>query len=105
MLTSIANDFAYEEVFARQIEALGAKGDVAFGITTSGRSPNVLAGWKVARQLQLTTIGLVGSETAALVKLVDAVVPIPARAPARPRSASDGATRHLRTHRRRRQGN
>ena len=87
VLTSIANDFAYEEVFARQIEALGAKGDVAFGITTSGRSPNVLAGWRVARKLQLTTIGLVGSETAALVKLVDAVVPIPGSITARVQEA------------------
>ena len=44
VLTSVANDYSFKQVFARQIEALGQPGDVAFGISTSGESPNVVAG-------------------------------------------------------------
>lgn len=61
VLTSIANDFAYEQVFARQVQALGRPGDVAFGITTSGRSRNVMGAFDEAARRGLTTIALVGS--------------------------------------------
>lgn len=60
ILTSIANDYSYEVVFARQIEGLGRRGDVAFGISTSGRSPNVLAAFAKAKAAGLTTIALTG---------------------------------------------
>jgi len=60
VITSIANDFGYEQVFVRQLEALGRPGDVAFGISTSGRSPNILAALACARERGLTTIALVG---------------------------------------------
>jgi D-sedoheptulose 7-phosphate isomerase len=59
-ITAIANDFGYDSVFARQVEALGVSGDVAIGITTSGNSANVVAGLNVARQNGLTTIGFSG---------------------------------------------
>jgi phosphoheptose isomerase len=62
VLTSIANDYAFDRVFARQIEALGRKGDVAFGITTSGASPNVVAALTAARALGLQTIALTGGD-------------------------------------------
>jgi D-sedoheptulose 7-phosphate isomerase len=62
VLTSIANDYAYERVFARQIEALGRRGDVALGISTSGASPNVLAGLETARALGLQTIAVTGRD-------------------------------------------
>ncbi|MBI2885046.1 MAG: D-sedoheptulose 7-phosphate isomerase [Candidatus Omnitrophica bacterium] len=57
-LTAIANDYSYEQVFSRQVEALGQPGDVAVGISTSGSSPNVVAALRAARQQRLTTIGL-----------------------------------------------
>lgn len=60
VITACANDFSYEQVFARQIEALGRPGDVAFGITTSGGSPNVINGMKAARERELKTILLTG---------------------------------------------
>jgi D-sedoheptulose 7-phosphate isomerase len=60
MLTSIANDSGYEAVFARQLEANGAEGDVFIGISTSGRSPNILAALKQARVMGITTVGLTG---------------------------------------------
>ncbi len=59
-LTAIGNDYGFERVFARQIEALGNPGDVAIGISTSGNSPNVLVALSVAKRLDLYTIGLTG---------------------------------------------
>jgi D-sedoheptulose 7-phosphate isomerase len=59
-LTAIANDYSYDAVFARQIEALGKKGDVALGISTSGNSANVLAAIKKAASLGLVTVALTG---------------------------------------------
>jgi len=59
-LTCIANDFGFEEVFTRQVEGLGRKGDVLVALSTSGRSPNVVRALKQARQLGLTTIGMLG---------------------------------------------
>jgi D-sedoheptulose 7-phosphate isomerase len=66
IVTAIANDYGYERVFTRQIEALGATGDVAFGITTSGASPNVVAALKLARARAMTTIALTGRDGGAL---------------------------------------
>jgi|TARA_B000000460_G_C21441220_1_gene359537 D-sedoheptulose 7-phosphate isomerase len=60
VVTAVANDYGYEHVFARQIEALGRSGDVVIGISTSGESSNVLAAFKVATQRGLTCIGLTG---------------------------------------------
>src|SRR5262249_5597393 len=61
-LTAIANDYGYDAVFARQIEALGRPGDVAVAISTSGKSPNVLKAVDVARDGGLKTIGLTGGD-------------------------------------------
>ena len=62
VLTSVANDYSYKQVFVRQIEALGQPGDVAFGISTSGESPNVLLGLQAARARGLKTIALTGRD-------------------------------------------
>ena len=62
ILTAIGNDYAFDRVFARQIEALGARGDVALGITTSGGSANVVEAFKTARARGLTTIALTGRD-------------------------------------------
>jgi D-sedoheptulose 7-phosphate isomerase len=62
VLTSVANDYGYGEVFSRQIQALGQAGDVAFGISTSGRSPNVEAGLAAAKGRGLVTIALTGRD-------------------------------------------
>jgi D-sedoheptulose 7-phosphate isomerase len=59
-LTAAANDLGFEHVFARQIEALGRRGDVAVGITTSGRSPNVLKALETARAMGLVTVAFTG---------------------------------------------
>ncbi len=62
VLTSLANDYAYDRVFARQIEAIGRPGDVAWGITTSGASPSVVEGLAAARSRGLRTIALTGRD-------------------------------------------
>lgn len=75
VLTCIANDFGYQSLFERQIQGLGQAGDVAVGFTTSGKSPNVLAGFAAARKLGLVTIALVGS--AGLAGEADHVLAVP----------------------------
>jgi D-sedoheptulose 7-phosphate isomerase len=59
-LTAIGNDYSFEDVFARQLEGLGAAGDIAFGISTSGNSKNVLRAMEVATSKQMVTVGLSG---------------------------------------------
>jgi D-sedoheptulose 7-phosphate isomerase len=71
VLTAIGNDYGFDRVFSRQIEALGAPGDVVVGISSSGNSPNVIAAMKQAAQQQLKTIGLSGRDGGALAKCVD----------------------------------
>jgi|SRR5436190_1179639 len=62
VLTAIANDYGYEQAFARQIEGLGQPGDIAFGISTSGRSPNVRVALAAAKACGMTTIALTGRD-------------------------------------------
>ena len=60
VMTCIVNDYGYDYIFSRQVEALGSKGDVLIGITTSGNSGNILKAFEVANNLKMTTIGLLG---------------------------------------------
>jgi D-sedoheptulose 7-phosphate isomerase len=71
VLTSIANDAAFEQVFARQVRALVREGDVAVGISTSGNSPNVLQGIRAAKEQGATTVGFTGHSGGKLQGLVD----------------------------------
>lgn len=61
-LTAIANDYGFEQVFARQVQGLARRGDVLFALSTSGRSPNILAALKVARDMGVTTVGFTGAK-------------------------------------------
>ncbi len=70
-LTAIANDYGFEQVFARQVEGLGRRGDVLLALSTSGRSPNILAALRRARELGLVTIGFTGLKGEALGILCD----------------------------------
>ena len=60
ILTAVGNDYGYDQVFVRQVRALGRKGDVAIAISTSGNSPNVLAATEAAREMGMVTVGLTG---------------------------------------------
>src|SRR5262245_1168684 len=70
-LTAIANDYGYDDVFARQVRALGAAGDVALAISTSGQSPSVLRAVEACRELGVATIGLTGGDGGTLAGMVD----------------------------------
>jgi phosphoheptose isomerase len=83
VLTSIGNDYAFDRVFARQIEALGRSGDVAFAISTSGASPNVVAALDAARALGLQTIALTGRDGGAVGRLAAIHVNVPSDVTAR----------------------
>ena len=77
VLTAWSNDYSFEDVFARQIEALGVAGDVAWGISTSGTSPNVVRALRRARELGLRTIALTGQGGEALRTACDVVMAVP----------------------------
>src|SRR3990172_1695762 len=83
VITAVANDLGYDAVFRRQVEAHGRPGDVAFGISTSGRSPNVISALRLARERGLVTVGLTGAGGGELPGLVDYLIDVPH--PATPR--------------------
>ncbi len=70
-LTAVANDYGFEQVFARQIEGLGQRGDVLLALSTSKRSPNILTALRSAQQRELVTIGFTNSKNQALMSLCD----------------------------------
>lgn len=76
-ITAIGNDYGYDRVFSRQIEALGRPGDVAIGISTSGSSPNVVRGVLVAKKMGLHAIALTGSGGGEVKKVVDHCICVP----------------------------
>jgi D-sedoheptulose 7-phosphate isomerase len=77
-VTAIGNDYGFEHVFERQLRAFGRSGDVALGLSTSGRSPNVLAGVRTARELGMQTLAVSGEDGGPLAELADDCVRIPA---------------------------
>lgn len=76
-LTAIGNDYSYERVFARQLEALCSPGDVAVGISTSGKSPNVLSAMRAAKEIPVTTVGMTGMRAGELAALSDYCICVP----------------------------
>jgi D-sedoheptulose 7-phosphate isomerase len=77
ILTAVSNDYGYERVFARQIEALGQAGDVFMAISTSGNSPNVLRALEQARDMGIATIGMSGDKGGEMAPLCDYCICIP----------------------------
>ena len=83
VLTSVANDYGYSEVFRRQVEALGRRGDVLVALSTSGNAENVLRAVKEARRLGLRTVGMTGRTGGKLAAAVDVAVRAPSNSTAR----------------------
>jgi len=79
ILTAVANDFGFDQVFKRQVEALARPGDVVVGISTSGRSANVLQGLEAARGLGCATIGLLGGDGGKIAGAVDLALTVAVR--------------------------
>ncbi len=77
MLTGAGNDYGYERVFERPLRGLGRKGDVLFGITTSGRSPNVVLALKAAREMGIATVGFLGGAGQPAMEQCDHVLLVP----------------------------
>jgi len=83
ILTALGNDYGFDIIFSRQLEGLAQKGDVAFGISTSGNSKNVIEGIKKAKRLGLKTISLTGCLGGKLAKLTDISLVVPSNKTAR----------------------
>ena len=83
ILTSLANDYGYDIIFAKQIEALGQKNDVVMAISTSGKAKNVIAGVKQAKKMGLKTIALTGGDGGEIAKLADVSLLVPSSVTAR----------------------
>jgi D-sedoheptulose 7-phosphate isomerase len=77
MLTAAGNDYGFDQVFARPLRGLGKAGDVLFGITTSGRSANVLNALKAARAMGITTVGFLGGDGGPALPLCDFSLVVP----------------------------
>lgn len=82
-LTAIGNDYEFDQIFSRQVESLGVPGDAAVGITTSGRSSNVLRALQTARGRGMVTVSLTGRDSDALRDLTDFCISIPSKDTAR----------------------
>ncbi len=76
VLTSIANDYDYDDIFAKQIKALGSEGDAALGLSTSGSSRNVIRGFEAAKTKNMITVGLGGGETKPMKMACDHYLPV-----------------------------
>ena len=86
-LTAGGNDYGFEDVFARPLSGLGRQGDVLFGITTSGRSPNVIKALQVARGMGIGTIGFLGGDGGSAAPLCDVALIVPSSETARVQEA------------------
>ena len=82
-VTAIGNDYAFDQIFSRQLEGLAQPGDVAVGLSTSGNSPNVLRGLRAARALAIGTIGLTGGSGGQMPSLCDICICAPSSVTAR----------------------
>jgi len=82
-LTALGNDFGFETIFSRQIEALGQKGDVAIGISTSGNSENVILALELAKNMGMQTIGFIGNQGGRMGGIVDIPLIVPSNDTAR----------------------
>ena len=82
-VTAIGNDYAFDKIFSRQMEGLAQPGDVAVGLSTSGNSPNVLAGLEAAKRLRVGTVGLTGGGGGGMAALCDICICVPSAVTAR----------------------
>lgn len=89
IITSIANDYAYDKIFSRQIEALGKKGDIFIGISTSGNSENIVEAVVQAKTMGIKTIGFLGKDGGKLAGICDEALIVPCKTTARVQEAQE----------------
>jgi len=83
VITSIGNDYDFSEIFSKQIRAIGQPGDVAWGLSTSGKSPNVVKGLETARKNGLVTVGFSGKDGGDMARMCDYILNVPSTNTAR----------------------
>ena len=83
VITSIGNDYDFSEIFSKQIRAIGQPGDIAWGISTSGNSPNVLKGLEMAKKKGMTTVAFTGKDGGDIAKMVDFQIHVSSNSTAR----------------------
>ncbi len=83
LITAVANDFSYDEIFERQVEAIGVEGDVLYAISTSGNSENISRSIIAAKKKKITTIGLTGNNGGKMNEISDILIKVPADRPDR----------------------
>ncbi len=83
ILTCLTNDYSYDIVFSRQLEALGRKGDVIVGFSTSGKSANVIKAFERAKEMGITTVAFVGHDGGPMGKIADIAIIVPSKITAR----------------------
>ena len=77
MITAVANDYAFKDIFARQVQGIGSRGDILIGLSTSGKSENIIRAVETARENHIETIALTGEPGGELSKLSDLVIHAP----------------------------
>jgi D-sedoheptulose 7-phosphate isomerase len=83
IISAISNDFSFDQIFTRQINALGKKGDILYAISTSGKSKNIISAIKLAKELGITVIGITGCHANDMSDLCDILIKAPASRPDR----------------------
>jgi len=78
-LTAVANDYSYDEVYSRLVKAMGKKGDILIGLSTSGNSENIVNAFKTAKNLEMTTVGLTGESGGNMKDLSDLLLNVPSK--------------------------
>lgn len=78
-LTAVANDYSYDEVYARLLKGMGREGDILIGLSTSGNSKNVVRAFEIARELRITTVGLTGVTGGNMAGLCDFIINVPSQ--------------------------
>jgi len=77
VITAIGNDYSYDDIFARQVEAFGTSGDILIGISTSGNSKNVLKAFEIAKKISIMTVALTGQSGGKMKEIVDVCINVP----------------------------
>ena len=83
IITAVSNDFSFNHIFSRQVEAIGNEGDILYAISTSGKSTNVINAIKVAKKLNIKTLGITGNDDSGFREICDITISVPASRPDR----------------------
>ena len=83
VITAVSNDFSFDDIFSRQVESIGNEGDILYAISTSSKSKNVINALKIAKKLNIKTLGITGNDDSGFKELCDVIIRVPASRPDR----------------------